>query len=90
VANNEPTANTISQISGIIYQVSGNISQAPKNETLLVLRDANGNDYYTLVALNLKKNSLKSQEMFPPVSQGTYQVISSSNDELNNQKLIVK
>ena len=90
---NESAANTISQISGIIYQTSGSISQAapnPKNETLLVLRDANGNDYYTMVALNLKKNSLKSQEMSPPVSQGTYHIVSSSNDELNNQKLIVK
>jgi hypothetical protein len=93
VANNEQAASTISQISGIIYQTSGSISQAApnrKNETLLVLRDANGNDYYTMVALNLKKNSLKSQEMYPPVSQGTYHIVSSSNDELNNQKLIVK
>jgi hypothetical protein len=92
-AKNELAANTISQISGIIYDVSGNISQTTannKNETLLVLRDASGNDYYTMVALNYKKNSLKSQEMFPPVSQGTYQVISSSNDELNNQRVIVK
>jgi hypothetical protein len=89
----ELAANTISQISGIIYDVSGNISETTannKNNTLLVLRDANGNDYYTMVALNHKKNALKSQEMSPPVSQGTYQVIGSSNDELNNQKLIVK
>lgn len=90
VVKNEQVANTISQISGIIYDVSGNISQASKNKTLLVLRDANGNDYYTMVALNLKKNSLKSQEMSPPVSTGTYQVISSSNEELTNQKVIVK
>ncbi len=89
---NEQT-NTISQISGIIYEVSGALSQVTahtKNETLLVVRDAKGNDYYTMVALNYKKNAVKSQEMFPPLSQGTYQVISSSNDELNNQKLIIK
>ena len=92
-ANNEQAVNTISQISGIIYQASGNISQPSangKNKTLLVLRDASGNDYYTMVALNLKKNSLKSQDMSPPVSQGTYHVVSSSNDELSNQKLIIK
>jgi len=90
-ANSEPVANTISQISGIIYDVSGNISKATaKDKTLLVLRDANVNDYYTMVALNLKKNSLKSQDMSPLVSVGTYQVISSSGEELNNQQLIVK
>ena len=87
-------ANTISQISGIIYQASGTISDISpnnKNETLLVLRDSHGNDHYTMVELNYnKKNSLKSQEMYPPVSEGTYQIISSSNDELNNQKLIIK
>ncbi|MHB8261674.1 MAG: hypothetical protein ACYDCN_16720 [Bacteroidia bacterium] len=94
VANtDEHTVNTISQISGIIYDISGSISEVPANNktgTLLVLRDANGNDYYTMVQLNYKKNSLKSQEMFPSVSAGTYQVISSSNNELNNHKVIIK
>lgn len=93
VATNEQTTNTISQISGIIYDLSGSISETPannKSNTLLVLRDANGNDYCTMVVLNYKKNSLKAQEMSPSVSEGTYQVISSSNNELNNHKVIVK
>ena len=70
---------------------TNNVNKTDAGETLLVLRDRHGNDFYTKMAVaDLKKSSLTPQEMSPPVSEGTYHIISSSGDEYNNQKLIIK
>lgn len=72
-------------------QAPSNITTlSKKNETLLLLRDANGNDYYSKVKVDSKNNSLKAQNMSPTVSEGTYHIIGSSNDEVYNHKVIVK
>ena len=65
---------------------SGSNKESNNKETLLVLRDANGNDYYTKVeSTQANKLNLTSS-----LSAGTYRVVGSSNDEMNKQKLIVK
>ena len=60
------------------------------NQTLLVLRDANGNDYYSVVSLDTKSNSLTAYDMPSSVSKGIYHIVGSSINELYNQQVIVK
>ena len=60
------------------------------NETLLVLRDVNGNDYYSIVLLDTKSNTLIAYDMPTSVSKGIYHIVGSSINELYNQKVIVK
>ena len=60
-------------------------------ETLLVLRDANGNDYYSVVSIDpTNNNTLIAHDMSSSISIGTYHIIGSSTNELYNQKVIVK
>ena len=60
--------------------------ESKSSETLLVLRDANGNDCYA------KAEDSKSSilTLTSSIGAGTYRVVGSSNDEIYKQKLIVK
>ena len=60
--------------------------QQKNDETLLVLRDANGNDHYA----KAQGDDLNILNLTSSISAGTYRVVGSSNDEVYKQKLIVK
>jgi hypothetical protein len=64
-----------------------NLGNEPKNnETLLVLRDVNGNDYYA----KAEDSGASILTLTSSIGAGTYRVVGSSNDEIYKKKLIVK
>ncbi len=65
---------------------SNTVNEQKNNETLLVLRDANGNDYYA----KAEDSNLNALSLTSSIGAGTYRIVGSSNDEMYKQKLIVK
>jgi hypothetical protein len=65
---------------------SNTVNEQKNNETLLVLRDANGNDIYA----KAEDSNSSMLTLTSSVGAGTYRVVGSSNDEIYKQKLIVK
>ncbi|MEO8759483.1 MAG: hypothetical protein ABI388_00850 [Bacteroidia bacterium] len=61
-----------------------------KDETLLVLRDSNGNDFYSKAVITTEKNKIYATNAASAIPVGTYYVVGSSNEELYSGTLIVK
>ena len=58
------------------------------SETLIVLRDANGNDFYSKAIITSENNKLYSSSSSIPA--GEYVIVGSSNEEIHSNTLIVK
>lgn len=59
-------------------------------ETLLVIRNAEGQEFYSQAILNGDEVMIKESDLVNKLKPGIYFVIASSNKEMYNQKLIVK
>ncbi len=60
------------------------------SEILLVLRDKNGNDYYSKASINSDNSNVNTINLACPVTSGTYQIIGSSNEKLHSQNVFIK
>jgi hypothetical protein len=60
-----------------------------ENETLLILRDANGHDFYSKAILKSENKKVYSTSL-SSIPAGTYNIVGSSNEELYTGTLIVK
>ena len=58
------------------------------DETLIVLRDANGNDFYSKAIITSENNKLYTSSSFIPA--GEYVIVGSSNEEIHSDVLTVK
>ena len=65
------------------------INLSLENETLIVLRDANGNDFYSKAIITSENNKLYTTSL-SSVPAGEYRIVGSSNEEIQSNTLIVK
>ncbi len=64
--------------------------KAEDTEVLLIVRDKNGDDYYSKATISSDDNKTSTLNLSAPVTSGTYQVIGSSSEKLNSQNVFVK
>jgi hypothetical protein len=60
------------------------------SQVLIVVRDMQGQEYYSKVVLDTESHTLVAINPEPPLAPGMYTIIASSNDEIFSQKIIVK
>jgi len=65
------------------------VDLSSKNETLVILRDTNGNDFYSKAILTPENRKVYSASL-SSIPAGTYNIVGSSNEELYTGTLIVK
>lgn len=66
------------------------LSSAEQEESLLVLRDADGNDHTSKIVLGQEDNYLFAKKMEPAVPTGIYRIVGTSNNQLYSLKVVVK
>jgi len=59
-------------------------------ETLVVVKDKAGNEYYAKVMLIYTKDKIIAYDPNGNIIEGTYTIIASSNDELQQRKVVVE
>ena len=64
--------------------------EAEDSEVLLVIRDKNGDDYYSKATINYGNNSTETINLTSPVNSGTYQVIGASSEKLHSVNVFIK
>jgi hypothetical protein len=63
--------------------------KAEDDAVLVIIRDKDGNDYYSKASISTAKN-VNIINLDAPVSSGTYQVVGSSNEKLHSVNVFVK
>jgi hypothetical protein len=66
------------------------IQNAEQQESLLVLRDADGNDHASKIVLGQEDNYLFVKTMEPELPTGIYRIVGASNNQLYSLKVVVK
>jgi hypothetical protein len=66
------------------------IQSAEQQESLLVLRDADGNDHASKIVLGQEDNYLFVKNMDPQLATGIYRIVGASNNQLYSLKVVVK
>lgn len=66
------------------------VRNAEGKEALFVLRDADGNDFYSVINLQEEDKHLYAGTAEPPLPPGIYRIVGASNNQLYSLKLIVK
>lgn len=72
--------------SGLDSEISSTVGK----ETLFVLRDADGADYYSKLNLGLEDNHLVALDEPAKMAPGIYRIVGSSSNRLYSLKLVVK
>ncbi len=67
-----------------------NVKNAEDKEGLFILRDADGNDYFSKVNLKQEDNHLYASHAYPEMAPGIYRIVGSSNNQLYSLKVVVK
>lgn len=70
--------------------LSSAVKTAEGKETLFILRDADGNDYYSKVDPQLEDNYMYVSKDNANLPQGIYRVVGTSNNQLYSLKVIIK
>jgi hypothetical protein len=65
------------------------VRNAEGKEALYALRDADGNDYYSIINIKVDDNHLRAVSTNPPLHPGIYRIVGTSN-QLFSLKLIVQ
>lgn len=66
------------------------VKSAEGRETLFILRDADGNDYYSKIDPQLEDNYMYVSKDNANLPQGIYRIVGTSNNQLYSLKLIIK
>ncbi len=88
--NEEQTQRTCAGIPKNEPVVESNIKNAQGHQSLFVLRDVDGNDYYAKISLGREDNYLYAMNTFPQMPTGIYRIVGASNNQLYSLKLIIK
>lgn len=80
--------NPAGDISEVQLKASG---FSPDNQILVVLRDINGNEVYSKIIISDKEGSFNyAMDAERKIAPGVYLIIATSDDQLYNQKLIIR
>lgn len=87
--NDEQTQRTYSSLPQDPNLIN-NVKNAENKEGLFILRDADGNDYYSKINLKKEDNYLYAANAYPEMAPGIYRIVGSSNNQLYSLKVVVK
>lgn len=59
-------------------------------QNLYVLRDTDGNDFYSRIALGKEDNYLVVLQAYPQMAPGIYRIVGTTNNQLYSLKVVIK
>jgi fibronectin-binding autotransporter adhesin len=76
---------------GVIPINNPKLTEDPENnELVFVLRDMDGNDFYSKTVMGKEDNYMFAMRTSTNIPSGIYRIVGASNDKLYGQKLIIK
>ena len=88
--NEEQTARLRTSLPANDASLAANIKNAQGRENLFVLRDVDGNDYYSKINLAKEDNYLYASNAYPEIAPGIYRIVGASDNRLYSLKLVIK